>query len=241
MIFVNFKIYQQTFADGAVKLAKACRKVSEKSGVKIVPIVSALDLFRVKKEAGGEIYLQAADFFLEGSHTGSVSLLQAIALGADGVVLNHSEKKLPPGKIAQILVRIKKKSWQKNIIEENSQIPGLEKRLNDFKVIVCFRSLGQAEKWVSKLNPGADFYAFELPELIGSKTSISSAEPKSIEKAVKILAGKKVVVGAGIRTKTDVEKSLSLEAKGVLVSSDVVKAENPEKELIDLAEAFKKK
>jgi len=238
MIFVNFKIYRQTFTDGAVKLAKICKAISEKTKVKITPVVSALDLYRVKSEVGGEVYLQGGDLFFEGAHTGAISVLQAVCLGADGVVLNHSEKKLPPGKVAQIIVRIKKDSWIKKLAKENPEINSLESKLKNFKVIVCFRSLGQAEKWVSRLKPPADIYAYEPPELIGGDISVASAKPKSIEKVAKILSGRLVIVGAGIRTKSDIEKSLLLGAKGVLVSSDIVKARNPEKELKELAEAF---
>jgi triosephosphate isomerase (TIM) len=238
MIFVNFKIYKQTFADGAVKLAKICKNTSDKLKVKIVPVVSAFDLYRVKSEVGGEVYVQGGDLFFEGAYTGATSILQAVCLGADGVVLNHSEKKLPPGKVAQILVRIKKDSWVKKLAKKYPEIKSLESRFKNFKVIVCFRSLGQAKKWVNKLKPVADYYAFEPPELIGGDVSVAVAKPKSIEKVVKILAGKPVIVGAGIKTRPDVEKSLLLGAKGVLVSSDIVKASDPEKELKEMAEAF---
>jgi len=48
-----------------------------------------------------------------------------------------------------------------------------------------------------------------------------------------------VVIGAGIKTGEDVKKAVKLGVKGVLVSSGVVKAEDPEKKLTELAKAFK--
>ncbi len=240
MIFVNFKIYRQTFGEGAVKLAKICREVAEKSGVNIIPVVSSLDLYRVKNKVGGDVYLQGGDIFFEGAHTGAVSFLQAIVLGADGMLLNHSEKKLSPGTVSQILVRLKKDIWVKKLVGEYSEFKDLEEKINKFKIIVCIRTKGQAEKWAKKLKPRPDLFAYEPPELIGGKLSVSSTKPEAIKKIVKLLSGTGVIVGAGVKTKTDVKKSLELGAKGVLVSSDVVKASDPKKELAELAEAFSK-
>ncbi len=86
------------------------------------------------------------------------------------------------------------------------------------------------------------YVAYEPPELIGSKTtSVARAKPEVIAKAVKLSKEKRIplVVGAGISSMEDVKKSLELGAVGVGVASDVVKAKNPKKELLDLTEGFK--
>lgn len=220
MLWVNFKIYKETFGDEALELAEICRKVSEKTKVKIIPVVSALDLYRIKKEIGGEVWLQHIDQFFEGQKTGWVSPLQAMALGADGTLVNHSEHKLPKGTIQQILAKL---SLIKN---------------EKFETMLCFRTKGQAEKWIKKLKNPPDFIAYEPLELIGGEVSVSQAKPEAIERIVKLLPNHKIIVGAGVRTKEDVKKALQLGAKGVLVSSAVVLSKEPEKKLLELVEGL---
>ncbi len=211
MIWVNFKIYRETFGEGACRLAEICRKVSQKTKINIIPVVSPLDLYRIKKEIGGKVWLQHVDCFLEGQRTGWVSPLQASKLGADGVLLNHSEHRLPPGKIRQIL-----------------------KNVGKMETMVCFKSQGQATKWVKKLRPKPDFIAYEPPELIGGEVSVSQVQPQVIKRIVDLLPDYQIIVGAGIKKGTDVKRALKLGAKGVLVSSAVVKAKDPERILNDL-------
>jgi len=218
MIWVNFKIYKETFGDGAVKLAKICRGVSKKTGVKIIPVVSALDLRQIKKEIGGEVWLQHLDIFFEGKHTGWVSPLAAVRAGADGVLLNHSEHKIPPGKIRQLLKVIKAKHLQ---------------------VMIAVKTKGQVEHWLKKLRPRPDFVAYESPELIGGKVSVAEAKPEAVSRIVKLLPDYQVIVGAGVRSADDVKKALKLGTKGILISFGVVKSKNPKEKLMELALAFK--
>jgi len=237
MFWVNFKIYKETFGDRAVKLARICRRVSEKTGVKIIPVVSALDLWRVKKEVGGEVWIQHLDLFFEGRHTGWISPLAAILAGADGALLNHSEHKIPPGKIRQILAYLKKDKWTTYWKEQlNGQIDN--DRMIKFQLMICVKTKGQVERWLKKLRPRPEFVAYEPPELIGGEISVSRAHPQVIERIVRLLPRYQVVVGAGIKTADDIRRALKLGAKGVLVSSAVVKAEDPEKKLLELVEGF---
>ena len=105
--------------------------------------------------------------------------------------------------------------------------------------MVCFRSQGQARKWVRRLD--ADWIAYEPPELIGGDVSVSKAQPGVIQRIVSILPKKKIVVGAGIKNVEDVKMAVKLGAKGILVSSAVVKSSRPEKVLLQLAEGFLEK
>jgi len=219
MIWVNFKIYQNTFGEGALRLAQICKKVAEREGVRVVPLVSPLDLREIKKKVGGEVWLQHVDLFLKGRYTGWVSPLAAIEAGADGSLLNHSEHRLPPGKIRQILSRVKKEK-------------------GDFEFMVAIKSKGQI-RWLKRLRPKPDFVAYEPPELIGSEISVSQAKPEVVRRIVDLLPDYQIIVGAGIKSGGDVKKALELGAKGILVSSGVVQAKDPEKELVSLAQAFK--
>jgi triosephosphate isomerase len=215
MILVNFKIYEETFGDKALELAKICQKVAKKSGVKIIPVVSALDAFRIKEKLGIEVYLQAVDTVDEGAKTGFILPIQAKALKIDGSIINHSEHRMKPGSIKKIL-----KKWPK-----------------DFASIVCIGSLGQAEGWAKNIKP--DMIAYEPKELIGSKErSVATEKPEMIKKIVEKYPKIPILVGAGIHSVKDVEISLKLGAKGILISSFIIKAKNPEKELTELSRCF---
>ncbi len=217
MIIINFKLYPQTFKDGALSLVKICEKVSQESKIKIIPAVSALDLYRLSKETSLDLYLQNTDHFLEGRHSGWVSPLQASFLGAKGTLLNHSEHPLPPGTV-------------KTIIKQNQTI-------KNFKTVLCVKSFGQAEIW--GLNSKPDYLAYEPKSLIANKKkSVATEKPLIIKKLVDLAQDIPVLAGAGIHQKSDISTALSLGVKGVIVSSDVVTATDPEKELFDLVSAF---
>lgn len=215
MIIVNFKIYRETFGDGALELAKICQSVAQKRNIKIIPAVSALDVYRIKHELDMEVLVESVDPYEEGARSGYISLIAAQMAGAMGAIINHSEHKLKPGTIKSIL-----KKWPK-----------------DFKSVVCLQTTGQAESWAKNIK--ADIIAYEPSYLIGSKDkSVSTDEVKSIEKFVKFYPNIPVLVGAGVKSTKDVEIALSLGAKGVLVSSAIVTAADPEKELLELSAAF---
>jgi len=216
MIIVNFKIYEESFGDKALSLAKICRKVGEEFKVEIVPAVSALDAVRIKEKLGMKVFLQSVDEFFEGAATGSISPIQAKALGIDGAILNHSENRLKPGTLKRML-----KNWPKG-----------------FESVVCIQSFGQTERWAKDIK--ADFVAYEPKHLIGSKDkSVATEEPEMIKKMVQKYKKIPVLVGAGIKSEEDMKVSKKMGAKGLLISSSIVKAKDPESKLRELIMAFK--
>lgn len=212
MIFVNFKTYQPGTGEAAQKLAKACSQISEQTQVKIFPVVQVADLRLV-----GNAWAQHADDIGFGPNTGW-ALPEAIKdAGAVGVMLNHSEHKLSVPAVQSTMKRC--------------QLLGL-------KTLVCCEDLTEGQELVAAVRP--DFLAYEPPELIGSRTvSVATAKPEVIKEFASQIANVPVLVGAGIHSAEDVKMSLSLGAKGILVSSDIVLAAIPEKELLQLAIAFK--
>lgn len=215
MIVVNFKIYEETFGEKAFELAKICKKISQKTKVKIIPAVSALDALRIRNELEIDVWLQNVDEVFEGAKSGSISPIQAQMLGICGSLINHSENKKKPGSIKKML-----KNWP-----------------NKFKAMVCLSSLGQAERWAKNIKP--DYIAYEPKNLIGSKDkSVASEKPDTIKKIVEKYPNVPVFVGAGIHSARDVEVSLKLGAKGILISSYIVKNKNPEERLEELARCF---
>lgn len=216
MILVNFKLYKETFGDGALRLAEICQKVSKKTGVKIIPVVTTLDAVRIKEKLGMKtVYVQSVDNVVDGPKTGFISPFQVEAAGIDGTLINHSEHKVKPGSVKRLL-----KNWPKNL-----------------KSVVCISTLGQANGWAKNIKP--DLIAYEPKEFIGnSEKSVASEKPDIVKKIVEKYPNIPVLVGAGIHSKKDVEISLKLGAKGVLISSFIVKAKDPEKELTEIALAF---
>lgn len=215
MILVNFKIYKETFGDKAVDLAQICQKVSKKNGIEIIPVVTTLDAVRIKEKLKMKVYIQAVDDVDEGAKTGFISPFQTSQLKIDGSLINHSEHRVKPGTIKKML-----KNWPK-----------------DFKSVLCISSLGQADGWAKNIR--ADMIAYEPKELIGSKDkSVATEKPEIIKKIVEMYPKIPILVGAGIHSKEDVAVSLKLGAKGILISSFIVKAKNPEKELMEIASVF---
>lgn len=215
MIFVNFKTYKQGTGEKAVKLAKACQTVEKKTTIKIIPVVQVVDIFRIASQ-GFEVWTQHIDDINFGPNTGQILPQAIIAAGAKGTLLNHSEYKLPVEVIREIIKRC---------------------QALKLKTLVCSDSLEEA-KAIVESKP--DFIAYEPLEFIGSQTdSVSSAKPGVIRDFVKKIKKIPVLVGAGVHSQKDVKVALKLGAKGILVATDVVLAEKPEKELLDLAGGFK--
>lgn len=215
MILLNFKIYKETFGEKAVKLAKICKEVMEETKIRVIPIVSALDAYRITKEAKIEVYIQNIDEFWEGAKTGFISPIQAKELGIKGALLNHSEHKTFPGTIKKII-----KDWPK-----------------DFDLIICIQTLGQTERWAKNIKPTA--IAYEPSYLIGSKDkSVSTEKPEVIKKMAERFRGIPILAGAGVKDENDIKTALKMGAKGILLSSAIVKSDNPKEDLLKLAKAF---
>ena len=212
MIFVNFKTYQQGTGEGALGLARICDKVEKETGIKIIPIVQVVDIFRLASQ-GLNIWAQYMDGIDFGPHTGQILPEALKEAGAKGILLNHAEKKLS--------------------LEELKKI--LEKHQN-FQTLICAESIEEGQQ-IAVFKP--DFLAYEPSELIGGTISVSQAKTEIITEFVTAIKEIPVLVGAGIHQQEDVKKALELGAKGVLVSSDVVLSENPKQELLNLAGGFK--
>jgi len=212
MIFVNFKTYQQGTGEAALILAKICQEVEKTSGIKIIPIVQVVDIFRLASQ-GLVVWAQHVDEVDFGPYTGQVLAKGILDAGAKGILLNHSEKKLSFEKVKNILQGLK----------------GLQS-------LVCAESIEEGQQ-LAEFKP--DFLTYEPPELIGGKVSVSQVQPEIIREFVDKIKNMPILVGAGIHKQVDVKKALELGAKGILVSSDVVLADNPQQELLDLAGGFK--
>jgi triosephosphate isomerase (TIM) len=170
------------------------------------PAVQAADIAACSL-TGAKVLAQHVDGVGFGAHTGSVLAATVKAAGAFGTLLNHSEKRLDRDEVFSAVKQCKD--------------AGL-------KVVLCAASVEEA-KSLSKAQP--DYWAIELPELIGGDVSVVSADPDLVRRAVAEL-GDNVLVGAGVNSGEDLKASLDGGAKGVLVASAIVaKTADPEEAL----------
>lgn len=220
MIFVNYKTFEEGSGQKAIALTKILESVAHESQVKIMPVVQIIDAEAIVASTTLEVWIQHVDPVSFGPHTGWTMPEEAAKIGVAGVFLNHSEHKFDNFDALRTAVE---KATAANL-----------------KTLVFAGSLDELTR-VSEL--GATFVAYEPPELIGSTTtSVTSAQPEVVLKAAEIARtkGLPLIVGAGVHAREDVKKSLELGAVGVAVATDIVKAADPRKELLDLTEGFTK-
>jgi triosephosphate isomerase len=219
LMLINFKCFVS--GDEALRLAKICEEVSEKYKVRIAVAPQFTDIAKIAKSVKIPVFAQHLDAVEKGAFTGHVSAEALKEASAKGVIINHSEKKLPVGEIEKC-VKIAKK----------------------YKLItVCCSDSLEEGKRIVKFKP--DFIAYEDPVLIGTGKAISKVKPDSVREFVKLIKSLepkvKVLCGAGISKGEDVAKALELGTVGVLVASSVVKAKNPRKVLIKFSKFIRKK
>jgi triosephosphate isomerase len=199
VIIVNFKTYEEATGERAVALAKSCENVAKESGIEIVAAVQAADIYRVSKAVSIPVFSQHADEAEQGQSTGAITVESVKEAGASGTLVNHSERRLRVDQIEKIIEK-SKRAGMMTVVCANDPVTGGA---------------------LSRLNP--DFIAVEPPELIGGDISVSTAKPDVIENAVHSVCGdmvcKRVIIGAGIKTKNDVQVAAKLGSIGILVAS----------------------
>jgi len=219
MIFVNYKTFEESSGPKALLLTKILEEAAHESQVKIVPVVQIIDAESVISGTTLEVWIQHVDPISYGAHTGWILPEEAVRIGVSGVFLNHSEHKFDN---FDALYTVNEKAMSANL-----------------KTLIFASSLDELKK-ITGLAP--TYVAYEPAELVGSTTtSVAEAQPEIISQATEIAksAGLPLIVGAGIHSMDDVKKSLELGAVGVAVATDVVKAVDPKKELMELTEGFK--
>jgi len=218
MIFVNYKTYEQGSGQNAVKLTKILEEVAMTTLIKIIPVVQVLDAELVVDSTKLDVWIQHIDPISYGAHTGWTLPEEAVRIGLKGVFLNHSEHKF--------------EDWDA-LVKAVARC-----REVDLRTLVFADSIEELVK-VLDLNP--DFVSYEPPELVGeTETSVAQEKPEVIKKASELTkkANIPLIIGAGIHSRDDVIKSLKFGGDGIALATDVVKAENPKEELLDLVEGF---
>jgi len=201
-VLVNLKAYP---CDPRA-VAQAAHSVAEDAPAEVAVAPQAAHLQGVA-ETGVETWAQHVDGVEPGSHTGSTLAEATADAGAVGTLLNHSERRL---RLADI----------------DAGIAAAERV--GLRTVVCANDPDQIGA-VAQLGP--DAVAVEPPELIGTGTPVSTADPDIVRDAVaaanEVDPSIDVYCGAGISTGEDVVAAQDLGADGVLLASGVAKAEDP--------------
>ena len=209
MLVINFKAYSQATGGEASEIAEKCASAAEEFESELVLTPQSHDLLRID-DTDATIYSQHLSSFSPGSHTGHPVAEGLKEAGAEGTLLNHSERRIPD------------RDMLKRSMDRAKE--------NEMEVIICAQSPEEVGE-LSRLEP--DYIAFEPPELIGGDTAVSEAEPELIKKAYRE-AEVPLLAGAGINDSDDVEKAVELGCDGVLVASGVIKSDNIEKAVKEL-------
>ena len=191
----------------AIELAKVAEDVSRETGVTIIVAPQFTDIEPVSKTVDIPVFSQHMDAVKPGAHTGHVLAEAVKSAGADGSLLNHSERRINPSEITESV----------KLCAEA-----------DLRSLVCADTT-EASVGIAKMMP--DMIAIEPPELIGTGISVSKARPELITESVneirKLNRGVKVLCGAGVTSAEDVSKAIELGSEGVLVASGIVKSKDP--------------
>jgi triosephosphate isomerase len=212
---VNFKTYMEATGKRAIELARVAEEVSRDTGVAIIVAPQFTDIEPVSKTVDIPVFSQHIDSVKPGAHTGHVLAEAVKSAGADGSLLNHSEKRIVPSELPESV---------KLCVDA------------DLRSLVCADTT-EASVRIAKMMP--DMIAIEPPELIGTGISVSKARPELITESVRkireVNRSVRVLCGAGVTTAEDVSKALELGSEGVLVASGVVKNKDPRAVLQSMA------
>jgi triosephosphate isomerase (TIM) len=217
-LVINLKNYNEISGDNSSKIvqdAKNASLLNHKDIIIAPPPSSILALSKIRIP----LISQHVDDVLLGATTGFIVPEIIKSHGAVGSLINHSEHKI-----------------------EHSHIKNLVKRLRELDMIsiVCADDLDEVRA-VSRYSP--DFLAIEPPELIGKGVAVSKANPSIVMNSVQVVKGispdVKVLCGAGIVSKYDVQKAFELGVEGILISSGVVKSSSWYSKILELSSVLK--
>ena len=214
-IVLNVKTYAEATGEKALDIAVLMDKISKETGSSMAIAVQATDISLCAEKVSIHVWAEHIDPIRPGSHTGWTLAEAVKAAGAIGTLINHSEHRLKLADIDLCVTRAK------------------ELNLDH---IICSNNVATS-KAVAAFAP--NFLAVEPPELIGGDISVTSADPDIVSDSVKAVKdvdkNVKVLCGAGVKNGKDVSKAIELGADGVLLASGIVKAEDKESVIRDLA------
>ena len=218
LIIINCKNYQEIAGERIFHLAEIAQDVSEKYKIDIMMAPPQNSVFYLSHFIKLPLICQHIDNEKIGATTGFTIPELAKSYGASGSLINHSEHRIEHASIQNTIERLR--------------------RLNLFSIVCASTSREVGE--LSRFNP--NMIAIEPPELIGTGKAVSKVNPSIITESVKEARinskNVKVICGAGIVDKTDIQSAINLGSEGILLASGLIKAESWKEKLIELSEGF---
>jgi len=221
MLILNLKNYPSVSNPIGQKYFDAGNKVIEENPeLKDVVYFSppVLDILSYKSNNPDLSYIsQHVDNKGYGSTTGRVPYTRLIDENISYSLLNHSEFRFAD-----------KEELYKSITDiQNTGI----------KLVVCAENVEEI-KQILEYKPYA--VAYEPPELIGTGDSVTN-RPDAVKEFIQTVGDKSLpFIGAGVSNGEDIQNSLDLGAKGILLASRFVKADDPYQKLVELTRPFLK-
>jgi triosephosphate isomerase len=217
VIVINYKVYNTSFGNSALSIAKAAEEVSTNTGVNIIVAPPATEIRTLASNVSIPVYAQHVDPVDLGAYTGHIPPEAVKEAGAKGFIINHSERRIRVDEIARLVIKARNLGLNTLVCADTPEVAAA----------------------LAVLNP--DMIAIEPPELIGTGIAVSKAKPEIILSTVSRIRSVNndviILTGAGISTPEDVVKALELGTSGVLVSSAIMKAKDPKKIISEMAEA----
>ena len=218
VFLINFKNYQVILGEGALRLARTAEAVVGTMDVELILAPPAPTLGAVAAAVEAQVFGQSVGDQPEGKSTGAIIPEALRASGCAGSIINHSESRIPLEVVGQIVPRMKKLG---------------------LRSCVCGEDAGEIAK-LAALDP--EYLAVEPPELIGSGVAVSQARPELLRETLTAARGASfrgmLLCGAGIVTGEDAAAAMKLGMDGVLVSSSVVRSQDWEGKIGELARAL---
>ncbi|MBM4248814.1 MAG: triose-phosphate isomerase [Euryarchaeota archaeon] len=219
VIVINYKAYPESIGPAALELSKLADALAREKRASVVVCPPVSDLFCVQAEVGIPVWGQAADAVEPGGRTGHVTCEMLVNAGAEGLLVNHSERRLQLADMEWLVARARRLKLDTCVCTNNVAVSRAAAAL------------------------GPDFVAVEPPELIGGDVSVTTADPevvrRSVEEVRRVDPKVRVLCGAGVKNGKDVSKAIELGAQGVLLASGVVKAKDKRATLLDLIAGLK--
>ena len=91
IVILNYKTYLESSGANALDLAHDLESAASESGIKMVAVPQAADIYRINQETSLPIFAQHIDPIAPGGHTGSNLIDTLIEAGISGSLINHSE------------------------------------------------------------------------------------------------------------------------------------------------------
>lgn len=215
---INCKTYEGTAGEDGLSYARTVDAVARETGATFAVMPQTPDLRLVAEDTDLPVVAQAVDASEAGRHTGAIHPETVARAGADGVMINHPERRVTVSDVATIIRRCREL--------------GIDS-------IVCADSVEIGRAMASF---GPDWLVFEKPDDIGTDRAISRTHPDRVREFLAAVGDVdpevRVLLGGGISTAEDVARAFELGADAAGAASAALGADDREAWLRGVGNAF---